>query len=168
MNIFLIAAITADGFIAENVKQISTSWTSKEDKKFFSARTKEAGVVVMGSKTYATVKRPLPDRLNIVYSKSHQAPQENLRYTNESPAQLLSNLEKEGFSEVAICGGASIYTMFLKAGLINKLYITIEPVLFGSGIKLLGEEMRTRLQLVAMKKLAESTILLEYDVLPGS
>jgi dihydrofolate reductase len=126
MHVFLIGAITADGFIARDSDQISTSWTSKEDKKWFSERTKQAGVVVMGSTTYNTVGRPLPSRLNIVYSSKPgptDAP-ENLRFVQVPPADLITYLEKEGYQEIAICGGASIYTMFLTAGLISLIPFT--------------------------------------------
>lgn len=166
MKCFLIAAITVDGFIAENVRQISTSWTSKEDKKFFSERSKQAGVVVMGSKTFATIGHSLPGRLTIVYSRSKppKSDDPNLRFTNIPPVELISQLEKEGFSEVAICGGSTIYTLFLKAGLIQKMYLTIEPIIFGNGVKLFSEELQQRLKLVEAKKIAEDTMLFEYDV----
>jgi dihydrofolate reductase len=70
MNVFIIAAISADGLIAKDSDEKSTAWTSKADKKFFSERTKKAGVVVMGRKTFDTIGKPLSERLNIVYSKS--------------------------------------------------------------------------------------------------
>src|SRR5260370_1068020 len=130
MNVFIIAAITVDGFIAEESDQKSTSWTSQEDKKFFVERTKQAKAMVMGSTTYKTIGRPLPGRLNIVYSKntaqfeedlSHYD-QSQLRITQESPVEIVRQLDSEGFSEVAICGGASVYSLFMKSGLVNKLY----------------------------------------------
>lgn len=165
MHVFLIAAITADGFIARDENQISTSWTSKADRMFFSERTKKAGVVVMGSKTYRTVGRPLPQRLNIVYTQHVQENQENLRFTSESPKNVIDNLEKEGFSEVAICGGSSIYTLFLQAGVVNSVYLTVEPVFFGKGITLSSEELNVKLHLKKTEKISEDTLLLEYDLL---
>src|SRR5258708_36358321 len=109
MNVFIIAAMTLDGFIAQDVTQISTSWTSQEDKKFFRDRTKQAGVIVMGAKTYQTIGRPLPDRLNIVYSKNPTpsiTPAENLQVTSAAPADLIAELAAKGHTEIAICGGA--------------------------------------------------------------
>jgi dihydrofolate reductase len=55
MKTFIIAALTADGFIAKGSDHLSVEWTSKEDRKFFSDRTKKAGVVVMGLNTYKTI-----------------------------------------------------------------------------------------------------------------
>ncbi len=115
MNCFIIAAISADGFIAPPHEDLSTNWTSKEDKKFFVEKTKEAGVVVMGSTTFETFgAKPLKGRKNIIYTKNKKY--EGAETTSESPAELISRLEKEGFNSVAICGGASIYTMFLESG----------------------------------------------------
>jgi dihydrofolate reductase len=170
MHVFLIAAITADGFIAEATDQISTSWTSKEDKKWFNQRTKEAGVIVMGMSTFKTIGRPLPGRLNVVYTRSGESneyPQSpDLLFTNLSPAELLADLEKKDFQEVAICGGSSIYAQFMKAKCLDTLYLTIEPVVFGKGIPLFGgdPDVHSNLKLKKTTPFSEQTLLLEYSV----
>lgn len=168
MHVFLIAAISADGYIAEEVKQISTSWTSKEDKKFFSERTKKAGAVVMGMSTYQTIGKPLPDRITIVMSRTkHEVPEEykgKLAFTAQTPVEILAEFESYGLKEVAICGGAQIYTMFMKAGLIDTLYLTVEPVVFGKGVKLFSDEVAAKLALKNCTQLNEQTLLLEYKV----
>lgn len=162
MKTFIIAVLTADGLIAESQDQISTDWTSKEDKKFFSERTKQAGVIVLGHNTYKTIGRPLPGRLNIVYSKENI---EGVEVTQKEPAELIKDLENRGYREAAICGGSTIYTMFMEAGLVDKLYLTIEPVLFGSGMTLFNKKFDAKkLELKSMQKLGDETVLLEYDV----
>jgi len=164
MNVFIIAAISADGLIAEGSDQKSTVWTSQADKKFFSERTKKAGVVVMGRKTFETIGKPLPGRLNIIYSREPGQDAKDLRFTNKSPKQLIKELGKEGYKEVAICGGASIYTMFMKAGVVNKIYLTVESVVFGRGVRLFNQEIEAKLRLEKVKKLSEETVLLEYSI----
>jgi dihydrofolate reductase len=163
MNVFIIAAISADGLIAKDSDEKSTAWTSKADKKFFSERTKKAGVVVMGRKTFDTIGKPLSERLNIVYSRQPSQPSQSLRFTNKSPVGLIKELEKEGYEEVAICGGASIYTMFMKAGIVNKIYLTVESVMFGMGVRLFNQEIKAKLKLERVKKLSTKTVLLEYS-----
>lgn len=159
MKIFIIAAQTLDGFIAKNDHHLA-SWTSKEDKKFFVQRTKEAGVMIMGSKTFETIGKPMPGRLNIVYSREKQY--EGVEVTSLPPAELIKNLEARGYQEVAICGGAGIYTMFLKAKLVDTIYITIEPLLFGSGISMVNEPLEINLTLRSSNKLSDNVLLLEY------
>ena len=161
---FLIAAVTADGFIAPESGGISTAWTSKEDRAFFVARTKAAGVMVMGEKTFQTIGRALPGRTTIVYSHKDDLGVPDVEATKLPPAELLAELERRGFEEVAICGGASIYTMFLQAKVIDTIYLTVEPKLFGSGVRLTNEPIEANLALVSHTNLSESVVLLEYKI----
>lgn len=168
MHVFLIAAITVDGYIAAEADQISTAWTSAEDKTFFRDRTKQAGVIVMGRKTYDTIGRPLPGRLNVVLTSSPQdvSPDQadQLMYTSADPKTLIADLAARGYQEVAICGGASVYSQFLEAGVIDTLYLTVEPICFGRGIKLFSDISATKLTLKQTTPLSEQTLLLEYAV----
>ncbi|MDO8470682.1 MAG: dihydrofolate reductase family protein [bacterium] len=163
MNVFLIAAQTADGFIARSSSHLATDWTSKEDKQFFAERTKKARVVVMGSTTYETFMRPLKDRLNIVYSRGKTY--EGVETTQKPPTELIRELQDRGYEEVAICGGATIYTLFMEANCIQTLYLTREPILFGQGITLFTKPIDQKLSLVSSQKLnEEGTVLFEYNV----
>lgn len=180
MQVFIIASITADGFIARFTDQNSLDWTSKADKRFFTKRTKEAGVVVMGKTTFATIDakyKPLKDRLNIVYTRqpaksylsegSWASDISKFRTTSLEPKQLVAQLQNEGYRQLAICGGASIYTYFLQAGVVDTIYLTVEPVFFGDGVKLFNEVIGQNLQLNLKnsQQLEQSgTVLLEYQV----
>ncbi|MBP6858951.1 MAG: dihydrofolate reductase [Candidatus Pacebacteria bacterium] len=161
MQVFIIAAVTADGFIAKDEKH-SAFWTSKDDKKRFVELTKRAGVVVMGSSTYATLPRPLKERVNIVYSKSKTF--EGAETTQKNPTDLLQELETRGYKEVAICGGSQIYTMFMKAGVVDRLFLTVEPLTFGKGISLFNEPLNHPLTLVSAGQGENGSLLLEYKV----
>ena len=170
MKVFIIAALTTDGFIAKNPGQSTLTWRSKGDRQFFIAKTKEARVVVMGLNTAKTSKRPMPERLNIIYAKSkEELPQwqefEGWEVTQKDPVCLLQEIAKRGYEQVAICGGQAIYTMFITAGVVDKLYLSVEPVLFGQGMTLFNKELDIKLELVDTKKLGEQTVLLEYNVL---
>ncbi|MEN9649150.1 MAG: dihydrofolate reductase FolA [Candidatus Parcubacteria bacterium] len=171
MNVFIIASLTSDGFIAKDSNQISVSWTSKEDKQRFVRLSKEARVIVMGSKTFATMPKPLKERLNIVYTrdpeKAHASQTEtfdNLEFTNVEPAELIQSLEQRGYTSVAICGGSEIYTKFIESGLVTKLYITYEPILFGSGITLFNKPLHQALELVSLEKTETGTLFAEYNL----
>jgi dihydrofolate reductase len=162
MKVFLIAALTADGFIAKDSQHSPLNWTSKEDKKRLIELTKKAGVVVMGSRTYATIGRPLKERVNIVYSKDKSF--EGVEITQLPPRDLIMQLESRGFQEVAILGGSHIYNMFMKSGLVDTLYLTVEPIVFGSGVRLFTDEMLYHLRLVTSEVTENGSVLLEYKV----
>lgn len=163
IKVFLIAAISADGFIAKDANHSPMYWSSKADKKRFVELTKRAGVVVMGSSTYKTIGNPLKERINIVYSKKENFP--GVEMTQDKPLDLIKKLEERGIKEVAICGGSHIYTMFMKAGVVDTIYLTIEPILFGKGITIFNEDLHYSLKLQSSQTSeATGTLLLEYKV----
>lgn len=164
MNVILLASISIDGYIGRDESHVSLDWTSPEDKKHFVATTKAAGVMVMGSKTFATIGRGLPGRKIYVYTTHPEkiAGIEGVEPTALSPSDLLLHLERQGFQDVVIAGGASVYSLFMKAQLVDELVLTVEPVLFGKGVSLLADGMDGHLQLAAVDKLNQDTLLLRY------
>jgi dihydrofolate reductase len=175
MHISLIVAQTADGFIARSSTELA-SWTSKEDKKRFVEKTKKAQIMILGSKTFDTFQKPLPGRTHIIYSRNpekytqdlllrfswHQLPNE-IQITNEHPQTLIGRLKKEGVPEIIICGGSEIYTLFMETGLVQTIYMTIEPVFFGTGISLFNKKREnSHLTLVSEEKTESGTLFLEY------
>jgi dihydrofolate reductase len=171
MKVFVIAALTADGFLARDVDDFSMDWTSPEDIKHFVKLTKEAGVMVLGSRTFATMLkagRKLPGRKMVIYTSRPEAfPHDRAdptEFTTEPPADLVKRLGDEGFTSVAICGGQQINTLFMQAGVVTDLYLTIEPILLGTGLTLFGSTMDTKLNLVSCEKLNENCITLHYKV----
>lgn len=161
--------MTADGFIAKDSTQTSTDWTSSADKKIFIERTKQAGVIIMGQKTYDTIGRPLPKRLNVIMTRTPDETKNipnQLEYTNLSPIDLLKKLEDQGFKEVILGGGTTINTLFLKDNLVDELQVTIEPLLFGGGMTLFKDlDLDQKLELIEMQDLGNNVINLRYKLL---
>ncbi len=164
MRIYAVVALTLDGFIGRYSGHFA-DWTGDEDKKVFVRLTKEAGVMVMGSKTFATIGRALPDRRNIVMtSRPDEIKVEGVETTSETPEELVKRLSKEGVENLAVIGGAGIYTSFMKAGLMDELYITYIPVVFGKGIGLFNDELDAKLTLHHQTTLDDGSVLLHYIV----
>jgi dihydrofolate reductase len=140
MSTFAIVVTSSDGFMANESHVRSFEWNSQADKDCFKHITKDAGVVVMGSKTFETFAKPLGEpkplkgRLNVIYSKKKKYKSENLETTTKEPKELVRDLIFRGFPGIAIIGGAEIYQMFIEAGEIDRIYLTIEPIEFGHGI----------------------------------
>lgn len=160
---YVIAALSADGQLGPAHATNSTSWTSGADTQFFKEKTTKSGVIVMGKTTFDTIGRPLPNRKNVVYH-FEDFDQEGIHVTQKPPTELLQELANEGFSEVAITGGSSIYTQFIEAGLVDTIYITIEPKLFGTGTPFLTKELNLDLTLISHTQLGDDSVLLEYNI----
>jgi len=164
MIVTLIAAISADGKIAQRADQKSTDWTSKEDFDFFVSKTKEIGTVVMGRKTFETIGKPLRERRTIVMTRDRRGGVEGVDYTGESPRELVERLSKDGVERLALCGGAQVYGAFLKEGLVDELYLTVEPVLFGEGVPFAVGFDRVDLKLLETSMLGTQSVLLHFSL----
>lgn len=153
MKVIAVWTQSIDGFIAKSAND-NLSWGTKADKQWFSKVTREMGVVVMGRKTFELIGRPLPGRLNIVMS----------RKIKKSPREILAELKKKGFLRVAICGGASIYTLWLKEKLVDEIWVSVQPLVFGRGIKPI-EGVDVKLELISQVEIGEGVVVVRYKVI---
>ena len=89
-----------------------------------------------------------------------------LEFTNESPVQLVARFDKEGHKQMLVVGGPHVATSFLKEELIDELWLTIEPKIFGVGGNFATEEkLDIRLQLLHYEKVNEQgTLITKYAV----
>lgn len=167
MRVLLLAALTVDGKIARSAHELS-DWTSREDKRLFVRTSKEAGVLVMGRATYETLPAPLPGRLHVVLTRHPEdcAPAEGVEFTAETPERVLADLAARGYTTVVLSGGAQTYHAFLGAGLVDELWLTIEPLAFGRGVSLFGDEPlnNVALDLLECERLGDHAVHLRYRV----
>lgn len=166
MKVILMMAVTVDGKIGRSSDHFP-DWTGREDKRFFAAVSKRAGVVIMGARTFDTFKAPLPGRKNIIMTrdKRRKSQWENLSFTDEGPSQILHGLEQEGYEEVILAGGAQVNSMFAGEQLIDEVLVTIAPKVFGRGLSLFAEEISMDLRLEACERLGDDLVSLRYRVL---
>lgn len=193
MKVILVMAMTLDGKIARHSLE-PVDWTGKADKRKFVEITKQAGAVIMGSATFDTIGQVLKGRKNIVMTRnpSRLAPIsiddsnlqtsnpalsvnknsldniESLEFTDKTPQEIVKSLEDEGFSSAALIGVSTINGLFAKENLIDEIYLTLVPKIFGKGLSLLSEELDMNLELVQMDKIDNHSVLLKYNVVKPS
>jgi dihydrofolate reductase len=116
-----IAAVARNGAIGKKGK---LPWHYSADMKFFK-HTTMGHAVVMGRKTWLTLKKPLTGRLNIVLSRDGNLdPQESLVVLRDIESVLSFN--NSITTDMFIIGGAQIYQQFLPH--IEKWIITEVPL----------------------------------------
>lgn len=98
-------------------------WHYSADLKFFKETTLNQ-TVVMGRKTYESIGKPLPKRLNIVLSRDSELQSQPNLLVLKSKAELIS-LAAYLKGDIFIIGGAKIYDEF--ADLIGKWIVTKVP-----------------------------------------
>jgi dihydrofolate reductase len=116
-----IAAVSKNNAIGKGGK---LPWHYSTDMKFFKETT-TGHAVVMGRKTWLTLKKPLKNRLNIVLSRdSSIEPQESLVVLRDLDSVL--SLSKSLTTDLFVIGGAQIYKEFMPY--IERWIITEVPL----------------------------------------
>ncbi|MBV9349267.1 MAG: dihydrofolate reductase [Patescibacteria group bacterium] len=141
-------------------------WTSEEDWKFFQEELEKCDAFVIGRNTFEGLKgRARPN--TFVFSRYPSAtPQEkDVTFINPGIADLKQLLSP--FRRIGIVGGARVYQSMLDQGLLNEIYVTIEPILFGRGREMFeGGTKDHGLKLLSVQTLnKKGTVLLHYEVL---
>jgi dihydrofolate reductase len=95
-------------------------WHLPNDLKFFK-NTTWGGVVIMGRKTFESVNKPLPGRVNIVITRQKNWQAENV-LTAESIEAAIQLATEEGFKEIFIIGGGEIYKESMSMS--SRIYLT--------------------------------------------
>ena len=99
-------------------------WYLPEDLKYFK-RITMGKPIVMGRKTFESIGRPLPGRLNIVITRQQDWQHDGVKVVHSiEDALRLAEAQSliDGMDEVMVIGGAEIYKMSLPAA--HKLYVT--------------------------------------------
>lgn len=112
--ISIIVAVAKGGAIGKEGKM---PWKIPGEQRQFKDLT-TGHVVIMGRRSYEEIGHPLPNRTNIVVSKTKVFSGENL-YTVKS---LQEAIERAGQEEIFIAGGAEIFQEALP--LADKIYMT--------------------------------------------
>ncbi|MGQ7260366.1 dihydrofolate reductase [Vreelandella sp. V005] len=117
----MIAAMAKNRVIGVDGK---LPWYLPEDLKFFK-RITQAKPLVMGRKTYASIGKPLPNRLNVVVTRNAEFSQEGVRVCHDLSAALAladQHATIEAAEEIMVMGGGEIYRQALPFA--QRLYIT--------------------------------------------
>jgi len=166
MKTILIMALTADGKIGRTPDHFP-DWTEPADKQLFMSLSRDAGVLIMGSKTFDTLNQPLPGRKHVVMTrdKTRHSSEERLVYTGKSPREVLDDLDAEGHKTAILAGGAQINSLFAKENLIDEILLTYSPRVFGTGLSIFSESVNLELELLEYRRIGDNTLMARYRVL---
>ena len=121
MELSLIVARAANGCIGRDNK---LPWYLPGDLKYFKRMTL-GKPIIMGRKTWESLKGPLPGRCNIVITRQTGYEAEGARVvaTLEEAIQLAESVALiDGVEDAVVIGGAEIYALALPK--ISRMYVT--------------------------------------------
>jgi dihydrofolate reductase len=116
-----IVAVDHNGAIG---KGGTLPWHYSADMKFFKETT-TGHACVMGHRTWLSLKRPLPNRLNIVLSRQAEIEAQDSVLVLHDVASVLSKA-KALACDLFVIGGAQVYSAFLPS--IEKWIVTEVPL----------------------------------------
>ncbi|MGH8018181.1 MAG: dihydrofolate reductase family protein [Opitutaceae bacterium] len=177
MRIILIAVISLDGRITRP-GEAGADFASAEDQAWFHRSLREFDCSVMGRKTYSSIREQVlagasessagTPRLRLVMTRhpaahARDARPGKLEFSHGDVAAIAQSLQARGCRRCALLGGGEIYRQFLNASLVDALWLTLEPLLFGGGTPLVDGAIReAAFELVETRRLSKSTLLLNY------
>jgi dihydrofolate reductase len=172
MRVTLATVMSVDGRITQGETVKTSFWRSVEDGKVLKKLIAHHQVLVMGRNTYDVVHPgPKEHHLQVVLTSqpdmyADDSVPGSMEFVSVAPTQLVSQLQARGYTSILLLGGSS-NVAFLRAGLVDDLYLTIEPAIFGEGLPLAeGLPAAISLKLVEMEQLnRQGTSLLHYEVI---
>ncbi len=173
MKNILIFVSTLDGKVTRWGEPHVSFWSSHQDQDYYKKIWNESRLIVMGSSTFNAEIFSPSARHRIVVMTSHPDKYKSLEisgqieFTNETPLELTSRFTTKGHQQMLIVGGPHIATSFLKEQLIDELWLTFEPKIFGIGDNFAtGAKLDINLRLIQNEKVNEQgTLITKYAVL---
>lgn len=124
--------------------------------------------VVVGRNTYKAAAMRLRQRNTYVLSSRlktlvHRG---SVTFVNPVRCRLAKLLAK--YKSVAVLGGGAVYCFMLESNLLDDIFVTFEPLIFGRGREMfVGGTQTARVTLVSIKRLNRTgTLLLHYRIAP--
>jgi dihydrofolate reductase len=169
MKIILSMAISANGIIAS--KTGSEEFLSHANWIQFVNLSKRIGCFIWGRKTYEAVMKwddsylkDLENLKKIIISSSSIELKEGFELVH-SPEEAVDKLEKEGFQEAIITGGATLNSEFAQRGLIDEVIFDVNPSILGEGIPVFQpKDFELKLKLIDVEKINDEIVELRYKV----
>lgn len=184
MRTIAVVVSSIDGYITKHDAP-ATSWASPEDQTHFRDFVRSCDVSVMGGETYRAGRSAIVSevlkrrdllvtgettpRRRIVWTRDPTIYAADvvpglLEFTSEPLEAIVSGLSRDGHVRCAVLGGGEVYGAMLAADLIDEIVLTLEPVVFGHGVRHTGTDHRVdgRYTLVSVDRLNTDTLLITY------
>jgi len=172
-KISLYIATSMDGYIAKKddgldwLENFAPPQDNPDEDYGHAAYMADIDTLVMGKNTYKIASSvevwPYPGKRVIVLSTSLTSVCKHAELFSGDVVSLTSKLYSEGAKHIYVDGGHTI-SQFLNAGLMDKMIISIIPVILGSGIPLFQNLLHESwCQLISTKSYKNGLVQLEYQ-----
>lgn len=174
MRIVLIVAQSLDGFITRH-DEPGVAWVSPADQKWFRGKLSEFDAQVMARTTFETVRGAIlplnqdgPTRVVMTRDPQQFAADAIpglLTFTAGPAGDIRTKLVSTGHQNCALLGGSVAHDAFLEARLVDEVWVTIEPRIFGTGTPVVRLQQDQHLEIMDLRRLPNSdSVVIRYRV----
>lgn len=143
-NVIYYIAASLDGYIADEGGSVAfLDSLGPQPDMGYADFLDSVGTLILGATTYRQIITelspdawPYPGKRCYVYTHTPPAPDPNVHFTALPPADLVRQIRAETPGDIWLVGGGSLAAQFLTAAQIDRLQLTLFPILLGSGIPL--------------------------------
>jgi len=166
-NIVLGLGISIDGYIARPDGSVDFLFMPRDysmaeffasiDTAIMGRKTLDAALKMGGGSSFGSMA-------TYVFSRTQPAgKRDDLIFVNQSPYEFITQLRKQPGKDIWLMGGGELARDFLKADLVDELYLGVVPVLLGEGIPLFPSGFPQRdFTLTENKTFSKGLISLKY------
>ena len=127
--------------------------------------------VLMGRRTYEVglqqgLRSPYPTLDQFVFSRTmEESPDPAVTLVSSDAAQFVGELKERAGLGIWICGGSDLASELFEAGLVDRLILKVNPLVFGVGIPVFKRRLPPEvLDLAAHRAFDSGHLILEYRV----
>jgi len=164
-------AVSLDGYIAGPHGEYD--WIVMDPDIDFASMSAAFDTYLIGRKTFETMVRAgqaarQSTIQHVVCSRSIDPAAYPDVTVSADAERTVTQLKKQPGKDIALFGGGELFRSLLAAGLVDRIEVSVIPVLLGGGIQLLpAPASRAKLRLQKQRLYEKTGIVnLEYDILP--
>lgn len=172
-DVVLFIAMSLDGYIADENQDIGfLDLVKKEGEDYgYEGFSNSTDVVILGRKTWDTlVSFNIPDpyfgKKVYVISKSKTGTEGVAEFYNGDLNELIKNIRLTDGKDIFIDGGSEVVRSLLEKKLIDKIILSVIPVILGNGIPLFRPSfVKQYLRFVDARSFSSGLVQLHYDLI---
>lgn len=145
-RVVLYIAMSLDGYIADRngaVNWLGGDGSEPENEGSYTQFIQTIDTIILGWNTYRQIVTelspghwPYAGKTTYVVTHHGEEPSQDIIFTSQDLAALISDLKKRSRKDIWICGGASIVQQLANLYLIDVYHISVIPTILGAGIRL--------------------------------
>ncbi|NRF40397.1 dihydrofolate reductase family protein [Pedobacter foliorum] len=167
-------AVTLDGYIEGPNGEYDWCFTDQDYglNEFFT----RVDAIFIGRKSYEMAQQyadsnngelvpGMPSMTEYVFSKTLKSVKEGAMLVSDDSIAEARRIKEQPGKDIWLFGGASLTDALMKEGLVDELWMSVHPILLGTGKPLFrSQESRTKLTLLESKTYETGLVSLRYSI----